>query len=381
MALLYKLLFNKKNIFSLFVFLLTTTAIYFALRINAIGLLSNQLINAPIEKLNLINRMMNMPMIFLFYIRTFFLPINLSVSYHWIVAQINFNYFFFPLILDFIFLLFLAVITIFIRRESSPNNFRLYVFFVTWFFLGIMLHLQFLPLDQTVAERWFYFPIVGLLGVLGIFTESVNLKHTNKLFFLIILIIFFLTARTFIRSFDWKDNFIISTHDLKVSKEAYNLENAIGAYYADNGLYKEAIAHALKSISIFPYASNYTNLGADYSHVGDYKNAKDAYFKAFQYSDNYTAYYNYAVLCLFYGNPKKNIDFIKNDILKKYPINPSIWYILSMLEYTKGSKADALRDIQQAMTYANNSTISSMYYRISNNQPLILKVNNGFITF
>src|SRR4029077_5166175 len=95
---------------------------------------------------------------------------------------------------------------------------KLYVFFSFWFVIGIGILLQISPLGMTVADRWFYFPIVGLLGMLGIVMQEFlpSIKRQYILYFcLASLLIALLSFRTFLRTFDYKDNMTLYAHDTK----------------------------------------------------------------------------------------------------------------------------------------------------------------------
>src|SRR3989304_819067 len=49
----------------------------------------------------------------------------------------------------------------------SPRHARFLLFFLVWLWLGLGLHLHILALETTLTDRWFYFPQIGLLGIIG----------------------------------------------------------------------------------------------------------------------------------------------------------------------------------------------------------------------
>src|SRR5258708_27738500 len=109
-----------------------------------------------------------------------------------------------------------------------------------WFLFGILFHSQIFPLDQTVADRWFYFPIVGILGMIGVLLEvfHINLKNI-WIFSAVLIFVILLSLRTFIRSVDWRDDFTLASHDSKVA-DTYNSEYIISHIYYQEGNLKEA---------------------------------------------------------------------------------------------------------------------------------------------
>jgi len=45
---------------------------------------------------------------------------------------------------------------------------KLYFFFLSWFILGLLPHIQIFPLDATATGRWFYLPSLGLFGMISV---------------------------------------------------------------------------------------------------------------------------------------------------------------------------------------------------------------------
>ena len=374
--------FYKRKIFgTVIASLALVSATYFLLRTHAIGVVAATTPNAPIERLDLIHRMISMPSIFLFYIKTFLLPINFAVSYQWVVSKIDFQNFGLPLAIDTLFLLGVlsGVILLFKRKNKLLVP---YIMFAMIFLSGVMFHLQFYPLDQSVADRWFYFPSVGLLGILGVFISLLIKKYqTKKLFYFAILIIFILSLRTIIRSFDWRNDIMLSTHDIKVSPQAWGLENELSFAYAKKGDYERAKLHALKSIKIFSYIINYTSLGASYTSLGQYENAKNAYIEGLKYGDNFQAYENLAGISMIKNDNKDGAEFIKSKALPRYPRNGIIWMDLAIIKYRNGDIEEAKLDITQAEIHNPDPIINFVYNAIMNNKKLTLTINKGRVTY
>jgi len=324
--------------------------------------------------LNLIERIVNIPLIIFFYLRTFFFPFNLASSYHWINLQIDFLHLFLPLTIELLLLLTLCLIGIHLYRKYPIKYLKYFIFFALWALIGISIHLQIIPLDYTVAERWFYFPLIGFIGIFGVLFEVLNLKKIEKWKLLIIVaIILLLATRTIMRSFDWKDEFILSIRDIQTSKSAYDLYNGISAQYSKENQYSEAKIYAEKSIEIYPYVSNYLNLGVAYLGLGEYQKAKESYFKALEFGDYYKVYENLGGLALVFGEKEENIYFLKKSLLK-FPQNESLWLYLSILQYGAGNIADAKAAIAQAKSINNNSPqIDYVYLKIMSNEQLDLE--------
>jgi hypothetical protein len=103
-SLLYILLFISKKLFQWLGYSAGIVTLYLTFRLAAIGITSDSSVLAPIHDANLQTRLINIPAMFLFYIKTFLFPLDLAMAYHWVITAIDFNTFFLPLLLDLIFL-------------------------------------------------------------------------------------------------------------------------------------------------------------------------------------------------------------------------------------------------------------------------------------
>src|SRR5581483_10616965 len=136
----------------------------------------------------------------------------LSVSYLQVIKSFTVMQVLIPLLLDSAVVVVIGYGFRFLKNKYTPkkkrslvdNYFYTYRFFTIWFLFGMLFHLQLFTLDKTLAERWFYFPIVGLLGISGVVLEYFKINWKNKwIIILTVLLIIIFSTRTIIRSVDF----------------------------------------------------------------------------------------------------------------------------------------------------------------------------------
>jgi len=186
---LYVFLFDRKEFTKYFIFQAIILGIYFIFRYSAIGF-SGAATSFPVAELTLFQRLLNFPDILFFYIKTFLFPLNLSSSYNWVNEQISITNFFIPLLFNLLAVAVFIFMGLKYRNTSSKHLINYYVFFGLIIIASICLHSQIIPLDATVAERWFYFSMFGLLGITGIILSWINVNKKWLWIFLIIILKF-----------------------------------------------------------------------------------------------------------------------------------------------------------------------------------------------
>jgi tetratricopeptide (TPR) repeat protein len=377
----YMFLFKKKYIFHFCKYLIPLFIIYLYLRISSVGLFEQTLAFSPIQTLGLSERMITMPAIFLFYIKTFFYPAALSISWRFAYTQATFANFYLPLFIDLLFILLLAGAGYMLIIWKSKKYQVYYSFFALCFLVGILFHLQIIPLDTTVAERWFYFPAFGLLGTAGVLIDAFHINLKNIWAILVIfLVILLLSARTFVRSFDYRSDYTIASHDVKVNTYTYDLDNDLGVIYFNENKFQLAKQYVEKSISIFPDVTNYNSLGGIDFRLGDYMDAKKAFINSLQFGNYYLSFYNLAQLTLVYGNPATNIAFLKQQVIPRYPQLGMLWADLAIEEYEYGDKPDAKAEMQRAYELEQIPLTEYLYTTMMKGLPLHLTFKDGQMT-
>jgi tetratricopeptide (TPR) repeat protein len=248
---------------------------------------------APISKMTLSERLINVPAVAFYYLKTYVWPLKLAINQQWVIKDISLIGFFLPLLVD---LAFLSVIFYgaWYLYKKKDQHLAFYLIFLTGFLFAMGVHLQILPLDLTVSERLFYLPQIFLLGMVGVFLLKIK-KETTVYWVLAVLIILF-SVRTFVRTFDWRNGLTLFSHDIKIS-DYYDMEDNLGVELYRIGDYENAKMHFERSIQMAPdWWSNYNNLGAYYQLKGDYPDAEKMYLVAAKNGNYYLAIENYASL-------------------------------------------------------------------------------------
>lgn len=309
---------------------------YFAIRLFAVPIHISKTVMSPIMALDLWQRLSHIPKLFLFYIQSFLFPIKLSIYHSWTINSINFSNFFFPLLIC---LIIVGVIIYFAFKLKNTNNGLLtaFVFFSGWFVLGLAAHMQIIPLDQTVADRWFYLPIIGLLGIIGLLLQYLNLQSPKRLTLLVLvsgLIISFFSIRVIIRNDNWQTEEKLYKHDIQYNSDSFQLEKGLAIYASRSGNYAEAEKHYLKSAELFP--SSYTYRGAGIFYL---KNKQ--HDEAVKYLD------------------------LATDHDGSYTYN---WLLLAVAKNNQGDKAGALSAAEKAYTLTPTPNVLSIINSIKNGQ-------------
>lgn len=346
--------------------------VYLFLRITiAHNYFSSSGILVPITEASLFERIITIPKIIFFYIQNFFYPKNLAISQNWVVRSVTLEDFYLPLVFDSLFFLFLFLSGIFLYKKSKPN-FKIFLFFFTWFVLTLGIFLQIIPLDMTVAERWFYFPSIGLIGMLSLIFQTIIRKKPNLkpvMLVISILLVLSFTVRTIIRNANWKNNTILYSHDIKYSDESPILHSNYGVVLARNGQLPEAKKHFEISIKLAPYSFvTYANLGAIYEAEGNTEQAIKYYGKSIEISPGfYGAYINLANT-LYKLDPLKAKQFTQ-DALIIFPQNPHLWLILALTEYKLNNTEAALQAAAQSYKIQPSEKSASIINRLKQNLP------------
>lgn len=331
----------------------------------------------PFGKFSLLERSLNIPAIIYYYIKTFFYPAKLSIDQLWTIKTIGLQSFYYPLVIDLLFFLSIGLLGVYIYKKANRHLFKLYFFFLLWFCVGLVMLLQLYPLDMTVSERWFYFPIVGLLGMFGVLIETAkpannNIKNTAYIVAVCILIV--LSLRTMVRNTNWVNALTLYSHDSTVS-DNYDIESNLGTELVFAHQYKDGFSHFEKSVEEYPTVTNLYDLGYMYEQFGNYMSAEKYYRLAVEEENIPTgqnvvlqnAYNGLARVLTAHDKPATAKAFLEKAI-KKYPTNATYWADLAWCEYSLNEQPAALVSAEKAKTLVPNDITGQLYKLIKDKQ-------------
>jgi len=338
LVILLTLLFNRSKTLAISISSLTTFSLYLFLRFAiAKTPLFQKITIIPIANASFFQRLQTIPHELFSYLRLFFFPKDLFVAQHAVIT--NFSDPRFYVAVPLVVIIFAFSILFYFKSKS-----KLYLFFLAWIFFSFFLLLNIYPLDMTIAERWLYAPMIGLLGVIGFLTVELLKKNEKiKLYLLIItfLVIPILAIRTIIRTFDWKDNLSLFSKDVKYSKGSFDVQNNLGVALFRAGDLKNAKGHFQQSIDLSPsWWTPYNNLGVVYQREGNLQKAKSLYQKSIEKGNYYLAYENLAQLLFKTEKPKDIIPFLEAS-LARLPQNEILNKIAALTYFQLGAKDSA----------------------------------------
>lgn len=286
-----------------------------------------------IGRADLSTRLMTAPMVLGSYLWKFIFPRDLTATQDWVIQQLSVENFWLPLAAA------LAVLVISIwysvRDSRKVPHSLTFAFFTYWIFMGMGFHSHiFVPLDGTVADRWFYFSSIGLLAMIGLFLDRAALPRAPRMTVAVGLILAAaLGARSYLRSLDWYDNYTLCLHDLQISPDSYDMHNNLGVEFFRRGQVNEAKNEFERSVKLAPnWDINWNNLGAAYGRLGNIKMAESSYLKSMEHGTYYMAYENYATILVAQGRIAEAKKFISETALPLFPASKSLHIIYNEIQ-------------------------------------------------
>ncbi|VVA44235.1 conserved membrane hypothetical protein [Candidatus Roizmanbacteria bacterium] len=327
---MYLFLFKKEK--KTLPYLLFSLFTYLFLRLAVAGIFFQKHGLSPISRMVFWERLISIPKIIFYYLKNFFYPVNLGISQHWAVRTLDFQNFWGPLftvLIFFLILIFMSFPRTCLRKQGRESSFNLlYIFFLFWFVIGLGMHLQLVSLDMTVADRWFYFPMIGLLGMIGSLFDKSKIQMTKSKYIIIMLVIITLSLRSFVRTLDWKNGLTLFSKDIKIVSGSFDLENNLGVELFRAGDYKNAKIHFKNSTKIAPFWwTNWNNLGAIYEREKNYQTAAEYYQKAIDNGQYYLAYENLAKILVLHGKDQEKTEEFLQTALRLLPENENLLLI------------------------------------------------------
>lgn len=371
---LYLFFYKRQQFFAFVPYVVMVSFIYTLLRFGYAHNFFTRNPQIPIATLSFSERLINIPAVFFYYISTFFYPVHLTIDQQWVITAITSQQFYLPLFIDLFFVMVLFVLGIFIYKKRK-QFFNLYLFSTIWFIAGIGLVMQFVPLDATVSDRWFYFPIAGVLIIIGvIFSIIQTQKEIIKRLLIGIAIVYIclLGIRTMVRNTNYVDQFTLFSHDTTVAEKSFDLENQLAIMYYQKGNREEARKHFQKSITLMPCTDAPSNLAILDQEMGNLQDAAQNYRKVVNCRGKFEDFQN-LVLVLYQQNDLDRIAYFAKKGIQKYPQGAGLYYMLGIVEAKRNNKQDALKNLEYAYELTPNQKISDAINQVKNNQPVNLQ--------
>lgn len=290
--------------------------LYLRLGVANVGLEKN--LFTPMGTLPLAVRLGNIPGIVWHYLSLWVWPQKLAISQHWANRS--------PGILEGVELFSLVMAWGVVAWRGVVRQNLTLVFFWVWLGVSLMFHAQIFPLDLTVADRWFYLPMAGLLGTLGsIWVNRATRLYDKRLVIAGVgMVILLLFVRSSVRILNWRDGLSLYQHDIQIMQDSFDLENNLGVELYRVGDKAGAKKHFARSTVFAPdWWTNWNNLGVSMEEEGELTKATEYYGRAISNGRYYLAYGNYARVLLKQQRWEEAKSFLENS-LKLYPNNQEL---------------------------------------------------------
>ncbi len=286
---IFKAFTNGKVLFSFFGSI-TVTIAYLVIRWKVLGAqafsTSVSVLDNPIVQADLYERTVTACFLLFKYALLMLFPIRLSADYSaWQIPLSSFP----PSSYDILSILFAIIIffLIIIAYLRSKVFFLPLALFMIAYAIPSNL---FVTIGTIFAERLMYLPSLGiclLFAVVGVRIISAMKKNERydkfnpALYATIGIIVVLFSVRTFIRNYDWKDNFTLYSRTAEASPKSARAHGNLGLALADRGRYDEALKEFRHFVSLYPDVEKiHINIAKIYVEQRKHNEAEQEYREA-----------------------------------------------------------------------------------------------------
>lgn len=214
----------------------------------------------------------------------------------------------------------------FLRRKKWPVA----SWGILFFFLTLLPVSNFLFAAGFVkAERVLYIPSIGLIIAMAFGLLQLKKVARGPILFYGVLALFatFFAGRTWVRAYDWKDNYTLSLATLKTTPDSPRFNNMMGLELRKQNKHEEALHYFEKAVEFnSTHVPALVNLGTEYRNMGRLPEAAATLEKALAIDPNTLA--TYVNLMSVYRNMEqydKNVE-IAEKAMQRYPQSaPVVW--------------------------------------------------------
>lgn len=251
--------------------------IYSYLRFYLSGFTKLTATTVEIGRIDIWDRLITFPQSFAYYLKTFFWPKTISFNETWVVQDADFQLFYLPLI--FIAIFFIVIFWLYSRTPEAYRKQQIFALII--FVLGVGLHSNIIiPLDATVATRWFYLQSFALISYFAIAGFEPLKKNIPKkvLVSSIAIIIAALCYLSYARSAEWSSRLNLLSKEVLLNPDDPHLLNSLGLEYYNLRDYATAEKYFRMSVALDSKLwANWNNLGIIEEIRGDLVDAENAY--------------------------------------------------------------------------------------------------------
>lgn len=156
----------------------------------------------------------------------------------------------------------------------SFKRLPLFSFFTLWFFGNLVLE-TFNPYLTLVFEHRLYLPSMGFFVFFVVVIDRLLRYYDKSKLLLIVALITFFSINTYLRNFDWKDEYSLWSDVIKKSPNIAIGYFGVANAYDKGGYYEDSLSNYLKAVSISPRspAIRY-GLGIAYFKLKRYEEAR-----------------------------------------------------------------------------------------------------------
>jgi tetratricopeptide (TPR) repeat protein len=274
------------------------------------------------------------------YVRLLFLPVGQNLDYD---HPLYGSFFEPPVLLSFVFLLFIFGLGVYmLRRSSGEAAGRLAAFGIFWFFLTLSVESSIIPIVDVINEHRVYLPSVGAISaaVSGAFLMVYKLKGSGArraALVATVAAVIALSGATYARNEVWRSEIGLWQDVVMKSPLKARGHNSLGNSYLKENLLDKAIEHLQIALKLDPdYARAHNNIGIAYKSRG----MIDLAIKHFQRSiklkpDAMGTYINLGNAYYSKGRPDKAIDYYKTALYYR-PDNAEAHYNIGVAYVADG---------------------------------------------